>query len=214
MFKDRADAGRHLAEALEIYKDQTPLILAIVRGGVEVGYEVAKHIHADFSILVSRKLPFPDNPEAGFGAIAEDGSRYINRDASAWLSGAMIREVTEQQTAELRRRVEVLRGGQPLPTIEGRTVILIDDGIAMGSTMRASITLCRNKKARRIIVAAPVAGLETAKQVARFADEIVVLACPQNFYAVAQAYENWYDVGDDEVIRILHRWQLETASAT
>jgi len=108
----------------------------------------------------------------------------------------------------------VLRGGQPLPTIEGRTVILIDDGIAMGSTMRASITLCRNKKARRIIVAAPVAGLETAKQVARFADEIVVLACPQNFYAVAQAYENWYDVGDDEVIRILHRWQLETASAT
>ncbi|MBE0535390.1 MAG: phosphoribosyltransferase [Phycisphaerae bacterium] len=214
MFKDRADAGRHLAEALEIYKDQTPLILAIVRGGVEVGYEVAKHLHADFSILVSRKLPFPDNPEAGFGAIAEDGSRYINHDASACLSGAMIREITDQQTAELRRRVEVLRGGVPLPTIEGRTVILIDDGIAMGSTMRASITLCRNKKARRVIVAAPVAGLETAKQVARFADEIVVLSCPQNFYAVAQAYENWYDVSDDEVTQILHRWQLETAKAT
>lgn len=87
MFKDRADAGRQLAEALEIYKEQYPLILAIVRGGVEVGYEVARHLGADFSILVTRKLPFPDNPEAGFGAIAEDGSRYINREAAAWLSG-------------------------------------------------------------------------------------------------------------------------------
>jgi putative phosphoribosyl transferase len=213
MFKDRADAGRRLADALEIYKDWDPLILAIVRGGVEVGYEVAKHLGADFSILVSRKLPFPDNPEAGFGAIAEDGSRYINRDAAAGLSGAAIRQITAQQEAELKRRIEVLRGGQPLPTIEGRTVILIDDGIAMGSTMRASISLCRRHKARRVIVAAPVAGLDTTKQVARFADEIIILACPQNFYAVAQAYENWYDVSDEEVIDILHRRQLESARA-
>jgi len=214
MFKDRADAGRQLAQALEIYKDQDPLILAIVRGGVEVGDEVAKHLHADFSILVARKLPFPDNPEAGFGAIAEDGSRYINRNAAAWLSGSMIREVTEQQKTEMQRRIEVLRGGQPLPPIEGRTVILIDDGIAMGSTMRASITLCRNRNARRIIVAAPVAGLDAAKQVARFADEIVVLSCPRNFYAVAQVYENWYDVSDEEVTQIMHRRQLEIARAT
>ncbi|HPD46730.1 MAG TPA: phosphoribosyltransferase family protein [Anaerohalosphaeraceae bacterium] len=213
MFKDRADAGRQLAEALEIYKEQYPLILAIVRGGVEVGYEVARHLGADFSILVTRKLPFPDNPEAGFGAIAEDGSRYINREAAAWLSGATIREVTEQQKAELKRRVEVLRGGEPLPPMEGRTVILIDDGIAMGSTMRASITLCRNQKAGRIIVGAPVAGLDMAKQVARFADEIVILSCPRNFYAVAQVYENWYDVGDEEVIQILHRWKSEHARA-
>jgi len=213
MFKDRADAGRQLADALEIYKDQDPLILAIVRGGVEVGYEVAKHLHADFSIVVSRKLPFPDNTEAGFGAIAEDGSRYINRDAAAGLSGAALSRITAQQEAELKRRVEVLRGGQPLPTIEGRTVILIDDGIAMGSTMRASISLCRRHKARRVIVAVPVAGLDTAKQVARFADEIIILACPRNFYAVAQAYENWCDVSDEEVIDILHRRQLESARA-
>ncbi len=214
MFKDRTDAGRRLAEALEIYKDQHPLILAIVRGGVQVGYEVAKHLQTDFSILVSRKLPFPDNPEAGFGAITEDGSRYINRDAAAWLSGAVINEITQQQKVELQRRIDVLRGGEPLPVIEGRIVILVDDGIAMGSTMRASIALCKNQKAQRVIVAAPVAGLETAKQIARFADEIVILSCPRNFYAVAQAYEDWYDVGDHEVVDMMNQWRLETAKAT
>ena len=213
MFKDRADAGRQLGQALEIYKDKNPLVLGIVRGGVEVAYEAAKHLHSDFSILVSRKLPFADNPEAGFGAIAEDGSRYINRDSAAWLTGAAIRRITEEQKTELQRQLAVLRDDRPLPNLEGRTIVLIDDGIAMGSTMRASIALCRNRKAGRVIVAAPVAGLDTAKQVARFADEIVILSCPQNFYAVAQAYESWCDVSDEEVIDLLHRWQLEHINA-
>jgi predicted phosphoribosyltransferase len=163
MFKNRKDAGEKLARALEKYRAENPLILAVPRGGVEVGLQVAKKLDADFSLIIARKLPFPDNPEAGFGAIAEDGSTFILEDAYYWLSGDTIERIKKEQVAEIRRRVKTLRGGNPLPEINGRTVILIDDGIAMGSTMMAAIELCKNREARRIVVAVPVAGREVAK---------------------------------------------------
>jgi predicted phosphoribosyltransferase len=144
MFKDRRDAGVRLARALEEYRDQDVLVLAIPRGGVEVGYEVARYLDADFTIVITRKLPFPDNPEAGFGAIAEDGSRFIFRDAARSLPPPIVERIVEQQQGEIRGRIRVLRGGGPLPEIRNRIVILVDDGIAMGSTMRASIQLCKN----------------------------------------------------------------------
>jgi predicted phosphoribosyltransferase len=203
MFADRKDAGQKLARALENYREQKPLVLAIPKGGVEIGYEVAKHLGCEFSILIARKLPFPDNPEAGFGAVAEDGSTFINNYAARGLSQHTIDRILKQQRREIKRRIAALRKGRPLPQIADRTVILIDDGIAMGSTMRAGISLCKNKKAGKIVVASPVAGPSTAAELARIVDDVVVLEKPAFFQAVAQAYANWYDVCDEEVIRIL-----------
>jgi predicted phosphoribosyltransferase len=209
VFEDRRDAGEKLARALEKYKDQNALVLAIPRGGVEVGYKVAKYLNATLSILVSRKLPFPDEPEAGFGAVAEDGSTFIFPDAAHWLSKKTVNEIIDHQNEEIQRRIAVLRKGAPLPEITNRIVILVDDGLAMGSTMRAAISLCKNKKAHKIIVAAPVSGEEVANEVGELVDEIVVLSKPSFFRAVAQAYANWYDVSDEEVTEILEKWQRE-----
>lgn len=203
MFKNRKDAGEKLAQALESYREENPLILAIPRGGVEVGLQVSKRLGADFSLVIARKLPFPDNPEAGFGAIAENGSTVLLENAGYWLAGETIDRIKKDQIAEIERRINALRGGKPLPDIAGRTVILIDDGIAMGSTMRVAIELCRNRKAGKVVVAVPVARKEVADAIAKEADELVVLRIPEHFRAVAQAYENWYDVSDEEVLDLL-----------
>ena len=203
MFKNRKDAGEKLAGALEKYRAENPLILAVPRGGVEVGLQVSKKLDADFSLIIARKLPFPDNPEAGFGAIAEDGSTFVFEDASYWLSGETIEIIKKEQIAEIRRRIKALRGGNPLPEIKERTVVLIDDGIAMGSTMMATIELCKNRRASKIVVAVPVAGREVAEMIRKKVDDLVVLEIPRYFRAVAEAYENWYDVSDEEVLDLL-----------
>lgn len=203
MFRNRKDAGEKLADALEKYRAENPIILAIPRGGVEVGLQVAKKLNADFSLIITRKLPFPDNPEAGFGAIAENGSTFILDNAHYWLAGEAIERIKEQQITEIERRIKILRGGNPLPKIEDRTVILIDDGIAMGSTMRAAIELCKNRKSGKIVVAVPVAGKEGAEEIRKKVDELIVLKIPANFRAVAEAYEKWYDVSDEEVLDLL-----------
>ncbi len=207
MFKDRKDAGGKLADKLERFRSSKPLILAIPKGGAEAGYYIAAKISAEFSIIIVRKLPFPDNPEAGFGAVAEDGSLYLAPFAENLLPQSSISLIIEQQKKEITRRQKTLRGGRPLPGIEGRTVILVDDGIAMGSTMRAAIKMCRSKGAEKIIAAAPVAGEQTARQIAREADEAVILHTPSSFRAVADYYENWYDVPDSEVIDIMSRME-------
>lgn len=214
MFKDRRDAGVRLARALEEYRDQDVLVLAIPRGGVEVGYEVARYLDADFTIVITRKLPFPDNPEAGFGAIAEDGSRFIFRDAARSLPPPIVERIVEQQQGEIRRRIRVLRGGGPLPEIRNRIVILVDDGIAMGSTMRASIQLCKKQGAGKIVVATPVAGWWVAQEIDVMVDQIVVLTKPASFRAVAQVYQDWYDVPDAEVLEIMEKWRREKTSHT
>ncbi|HEY3360720.1 MAG TPA: phosphoribosyltransferase [Methanosarcina sp.] len=203
MFRNRKDAGEKLAAALEKYRVENPIILAIPRGGVEVGLQVARRLNADFSLVIARKLPFPDNPEAGFGAIAENGSTFIFENAHYWLPEETIERIKEQQINEIERRINILRGGDPLLKITGRTVVLIDDGIAMGSTMRAAIELCKNRKAEKIIVAVPVAGKEVAEKIKKEVDELVVLEIPAHFRAVAEAYEKWYDVSDEEVLDLL-----------
>jgi len=205
MFNNRKDAGEKLGRALEKYRDKGVLVLAIPKGGVEVGYEVAEYLNAEFSIIISRKLPFPDNPESGFGAVAEDGSVFIFDFAKDFFPPEMIDSILNGQKSEIERRISVLRNGKPLPEIKGRTVILVDDGIAMGSTMRTSIQLCRNKKAKKIVVAVPVTGRDTEYGIKRIADEVVVLEKPRFFQAVAQVYVEWYDVSDEEVIEILKR---------
>ena len=209
MFRDRRDAGRKLASVLVKYKNKNVLVLAIPRGGVEVGLEVAQYLRADFDILVSRKLPIPYNPEAGFGAVAEDGSVYINKDSSLWISEDEMEIIKKEQIEEIKRRISVLRRGRPLKSIQGREVILIDDGLAMGSTMRVSIKLCRNQNAKKIIVAVPVSGIDTFNEMKKIGDEIYVLEIPYNFMAVAQVYLNWHDATDEEVIELMEKKNLK-----
>ncbi|WP_292485796.1 phosphoribosyltransferase [Methanohalobium sp.] len=205
MFKDRTDAGKQLAKSLEKYLDEDVLILAIPRGGVEIGYQVANYLDAELSLLISRKLPFPYNPEAGFGAVTEDGSSFINEIAARELSEEMIEQIKKEQVDEIKRRIEILRNGESLPDMKGRTVIITDDGLAMGSTMRASVKLCKNKGAGKIVVAVPVAGKQVADMINKVVDDIIVLDIPPFFHAVAQVYENWYDVSDYEVIDIMNK---------
>ena len=205
MFRDRKDAGEKLARALSQYRDEDILVLAIPRGGVEVGYQVAEYLDADFSLLIARKLPYPDQPEAGFGAVAEDGSAVVQEKASRWVSDETVERVVEEQRQEIERRVAVLRKGQPLPDLSGRTVILVDDGIAMGSTMRASIKLCKNQNAGKIVVAVPVSSRKVKAEIGELVDEIVVLETPRYFRAVAQVYEVWYDVPDSEVLALMKK---------
>ena len=209
MFKDRRDAGEKLGQALQSYKAKAALVLAIPRGGVEVGYYVARHVQGELGVVVCRKLPYPDNPEAGFGAVAEDGSVFIQKDALGFLSREEVDRILQEQKAEIARRVAVFRGGEALPVITGRDVILVDDGIAMGSTMRAAAMVCKNKKAKKIIVASPVAGPGIAEAFAGIADEVVVLEQPPFFRAVAQVYENWYDVPEAEVLGFIRRARRE-----
>jgi predicted phosphoribosyltransferase len=209
MFEDRKDAGEQLARALEKYKDRGVTVLGIPRGGVEVAYYVAKFLHARFSMVVSRKLPMPDEPEAGFGAIAEDGSTFLVDRAAQRVSPGEVEAIKKKQHLEIARRIRMLRKGRPLPDLKDKTVIIVDDGIAMGATMRAAILLCRNKKAKKIIAAAPVAGEDTAAEMREVVDELVVLETPAFFQAVAQAYQDWCDVPDDQVLAIMERWEKE-----
>ncbi|MFO7890936.1 MAG: phosphoribosyltransferase family protein [bacterium] len=207
MFRDRKDAGGKLAEALLDYKDDADLVLAIPRGGVRIGIEVARELEIDFSMIISRKLPFPDNPESGFGAVAEDGSLYLIPRAERILSTDVVDSTIQKQKSVIQKRIRVLRKGRPLPEIEGKSVIVTDDGIAMGSTMMASIALCRNQQAGRIIVAVPVAGPRTVDHIRTKADDLIVLESPAFFQAVAQVYERWTDVTDEEVLDMLESYK-------
>jgi len=207
MFKDRKDAGKKLAHALKEYCSQDVLVLAIPKGAVRVAYEVAKFLKARFSMLIARKLPFLDDPESGFGAIAEDGSTFMFEDARHMLSPDDIDRIKRAQLEEIRRRIKILRGAKPLPEIQNQVVILVDDGLARGSTMRSAIMLCRKRHARKIVVAVPVAGQEVAAEIGYLADQVIVLEKPEFFQAVAQVYENWYDVPDEEVLAIMSEWQ-------
>jgi putative phosphoribosyl transferase len=210
MFRDRKDAGQKLGEALDCYKRCDGIVLAIPRGGVEVGYYVAKHLELPLSIIIVRKLPLPTNPEAGFGAVAEDGSVFFVSRFYESLPRAVTERIIRKQKQEIQRRIEILREGKPLAPITGRTVILVDDGIAMGSTMRAAVVMCRSREVRQVIVAAPVAGPATAAEFAGIADQVVILETPPFFRAVAETYENWYDVPDDEVIGLMRKTRGQT----
>jgi predicted phosphoribosyltransferase len=185
------------------------LVLAIPRGGVPVGYEIAKALQADFSLIIVRKLPFPYNPESGFGAIAEDGSSIILNQAKSIFSSETIETIIEEQKKEIKRRRQVLRGGHPIPEISDRTVILVDDGIAMGSTMLAAIEMIKNQKPKSLIVAVSVSSPEIGRAIdnQRAVDETIILEQPRYFRAVAQVYENWRDIPDYEVISIMKEWQ-------
>jgi len=209
MFADRKEAGLKLAGVLKKMDIKDPIVLAIPRGGVEVGYYVARHLGADFSLIITRKLPLPYNPEAGFGAMAEDGSLYIHSDAQNWLDEKTIKNVIDEQKKEIKRRIQSLRNNEPFPNIKNRNVILVDDGIAMGSTIRASLAMCQKKGAGQVIVAAPVSGPGMEKSLQDECDDVIILEQPLDFQAVAQVYLNWYDVSDREVNEFMEKWSTQ-----
>ena len=206
MFNNREDAGKQLAEQLLPYRSDLTIVLAIPRGGVPVAFEVASRLQAQFSLIICRKLPFPHNPEAGFGAVAEDGSTIIMPGPSAYIPKDNIEAVIEDQKKEIARRIKILRGGQPFPNLHGRIVILIDDGIAMGSTMRAAIKLCTKHNPEKLVVGSPVSSPEVAHflEQKEEVDNVIILERPQYFRAVAQVYEEWCDVPDHEVLDIMN----------
>lgn len=209
MFKDRTQAGKQLAEKLTQYKDNCGvLVLAIPRGGVPVAIEVAKHLRAELSLLVARKLPYPNNPESDFGAIAEDGSTILLRGGISNLTGQMITSIINNQKDEINRQIQILRSGKPLSSIENRIVILVDDGITMGSKMLASLMMCQKKKPEKTIIAAPVASPEVTRALSNNAsvNEIVILKSPKFFKSIAQIYETWHNIPDHKVISMLREF--------
>lgn len=203
MFKNREEAARELAIELEVFKKENPLILAIPRGGVEIGYYLAQELDYEWAVIVTRKLGHPQQPEAAFGAIAEDKSLYFNPRAKTHLSQNLIERVIKKEEKEIERRIKAYRNGASLPPLKDRTVILVDDGIATGATCLASILMCKNAGVRSIIVAAPVAAIEVAEQLLGKVDEVVLLETPRNFYAVSQAYHHFKNLTDIDVLRFL-----------
>jgi len=210
MFLNREDAGNKLAKALKEYKPKHPLVLGIPRGGVEVGYHVAIELNSDFDIIVIRKLGHPQQPEAAFGALAEDGSLYLDPWSKKYLTKEMIENVIAREKKEIRRRIKTYRAGEKLPDFKGRTIILVDDGIATGSTVFAAINMCRNLNPRKLIVAAPVSARSQVSKLAVKADEVVVLDKKINLMAVSQAYKNFANLSDNEVTHFMDQWRQKT----
>ncbi|BCD67441.1 phosphoribosyltransferase [Nitratiruptor sp. YY09-18] len=210
MFKDRADAGQKLAKALEKYRNNPDVIvLAIPRGGVEVGLEVAKYLHSDFDMLFCRKLQYPWTTESGYGAICEDGTIFINEQALQGVTQDDIYREIERQEAEIAHRIKVLRSGKPLKDLTNKIVILTDDGVAMGSTMIAAVKMLHKLPVKKIVVAVPTASPQAVAVLKQLADEVVTLYTPHPFFAVADAYERWYDVSDEEVLELLTRYSIK-----
>lgn len=191
MFANRTDAGEHLAEALKKYRKENPLILAIPRGGVVTGSIVACKLSVDFSVIITRKLGLPSNPETAFGAIAEDKSLYLDSSVRELLSKKIIEKVIQKEEKEIKRRIKQYRKGEPLPTLKDRTVILVDDGIATGSTLFVAIDLCKKQKAKKVVVAAPVSGMMVRDKLKSKADDTIILEVPEEYQAVSQTYKDF-----------------------
>lgn len=205
-FRDRADAGRALAQRLEKYEGRDDvLVLALPRGGVPVGLEVARALGAPLDVYLVRKLGLPGQEELAMGAIATGGARVLNEDlvAQLRLSDALIDRVTEREAAELSRRERLFRGDRPPPEVRGLVVILVDDGVATGSTMRAAVEALRAQGPARIVVAVPVAPRQTAETLSREVDELVVVTTPQPFHAVGLWYRDFSELRDEDLRRLL-----------
>jgi len=209
MFRDRKDAGEQLAQALEKYQDQSILVLGIPKGGVEIAYHIARHLHAELAIVVARKLGFPTQPEAAFGAIAEDGSTYISNSAYKHLTSEEIIEVLDDEKREIQERIKIFRQGKPLPPIQGRTVIIADDGIATGATVFVTIDLCRRSDAGKIIVAAPVSSERTEKLLTQLVDDVVILEKTEYLISVSDFYDDFYDLTVEETLDIMKAFESE-----
>lgn len=205
-FHDRAEAGRLLAAKLAHYADREDVIvLGLPRGGVPVAFEVAQLLGAPLDLFIVRKLGVPGYEELAMGAIASGGVRVLNHNVMAELRDAdrILAEVTRQESIELERREREYRDGRPAPDLRGRVVILVDDGLATGATMRAAVTALHKRKAAKIAVAVPVCAPDSCARFSQEVDEMVWIIAPAGFRAVGQFYQDFSQTTDDEVRELL-----------
>jgi putative phosphoribosyl transferase len=208
MFRDRSEAGRALAARLSVWSGRTDVVVvALPRGGVPVAAEVADALQAPLDILVARKLGLPGHEELAMGAVAPNGIVVLDEPliARVGVSAAAVAAVRQKEERELERRQTVYRGGRSEADVAGRIVILVDDGLATGATMRAALQSLRSRHPARIVVAVPVGARETCEKLQSVADEVVCAITPAPFYGVGQWYDDFAQTTDREVIDLLHR---------
>ncbi len=205
LFKDRAAAGRDLAISLERYRGPATLVLGLPRGGVVVAAEVARVLGAELNAIVTRKIGAPGNPEYAIGAVAEGGGVVLNDEeiVAYGIPTAYVRDEIRRQEEEIQRRVQLYRGGAPLPPMRDRPVLVVDDGVATGYTMLAALRAVKNQGAHPVVMATPVIPPSALSRLQFECDDSVVLASPEPFYAVGLFYEDFAQVSDQDVIRLL-----------
>jgi len=214
MFKDRSEAGSRLSTQLLQYKDRSEVIvLALPRGGVVTAYEIARALHVPLDVVVVRKLGFPGQPELAVGAIAENGFVVVNEDviSAGRVSEDFLASEIKRQKDEIARRVAAYRAGKGLPGLEGMTVILVDDGVATGATIKAAITALRKEKVAKLVVALPLGPSETIETLQKMVDELICLETPYGFMAVGAHYSDFTQVSDSEVVDLLRKLAAKTA---
>jgi len=215
VFKNRVDAGRKLAEACKLVIKETDYVFAVPRGGVPVGVQVANALKSKFDLIICRKLLIPWNREAGFGAVDPDGNVFVD-DVFVSMIGLSSRDVEEaikEQLNEIRHRNKVLRGGKPYPNLSGKSVILVDDGIAAGYTMSVALNFVKNRGASKVFVAVPTGSYKSVIRLANKTNLIICLNLRSGaWFAVADAYKHWYDLTDDDVIKFLKQLKTEHES--
>ena len=204
LLKNRTDAGKKLAIALKGISKKA-VILAVPRGGVVVGYEVAKELGVPLDIFITKKIGAPNNPELAIGAVAEDGTLLLDESLVEMLGvpQGYIEEEVERQKIEIKRRLKSYRGNVPNPEVAGREVVLVDDGVATGSTLKAALRSLRKQGAKPLVVAVPVGPLDTVNALKREADRVVCLFTPEPFYAIGEFYEDFDQTSDEEVTKLL-----------
>ncbi len=211
IYKDRKDAGKRLAEKLAHYRDKADVVvLGLPRGGVTVAREIAEALHFPLDILIVRKIGAPGSPELAVGAVSETGSVVFNEDIISVYGvskGYCEREIARQKE-EITRRIDLYRGGEGLSSLAGKTVILVDDGVATGATIKAAISTLAKEGIARLVVALPVASLEAEQEIAKMVDELICLQAPAGFMAVSNYYYNFTQVEDEDVVAMLKRTAL------
>jgi predicted phosphoribosyltransferase len=206
VFEDRADAGKRLSEFLPGYKHSDSIVLAIPSGGVPVGKEISNALSLDFDLLIVRKIQIPWNPEAGFGAINLDGYVIFNETLlhSLELPENVINTQIEKTKDILKKRDELFRESRPFPSLKNKTTIIVDDGLASGYTMIAATEFVKKRNPSKIIIAVPTGSYGTVRKISPLVDYLYCLNIREGYpYAVAEAYRNWYDLSDEEVLIIL-----------
>jgi putative phosphoribosyl transferase len=214
-FRDRAEAGERLAEALGSYRGEGVLVLGIPRGGIPVAAIVAGSLEADLDVVVARKLGAPFQPELAVGAVTANGGLYRDEETIRALdvTEAYVEQVIQRESKVAHQREERFRGDKPAPSVEGRTVLVVDDGLATGATMRAAVRSVRKRHPARLIVAVPVGSEHACIALREEADEVVSLLTPEPFFAVGLYYVDFAPVEDDEVQRILDHFAAARAES-
>ncbi len=211
LFRDRRDAGERLASRLARYRERKDaLVLALPRGGVVTGHAVARILNCPLDVLIVRKLGFPGRTELAVGAVSETGLVWLNKDIidAYGISEEYIQGEISRQMEETRRRASVYREGRAMTSLAGKAVILVDDGVATGATMKATISTLRNERVARLVAAFPVASVEAREEIRNMVDDLVCLSAPFDFMAVGNYYQDFRQVSDEEVVFLLKAEQV------